>query len=287
MDCGNSRMDKSKQNQVSPIIVKPTNVFPLVRHSNYFSPAPASQWGPRVIPDIELLLIISGRFEYEDVLGNRENFFQSDLCVIMPGVEHIFRCGPSQRSVKPFFACIHLDLLHDRTLLSGGYTIEPHPPLKTKINNFAEMKELFRQMAVIFDSAGEYRDEMVISMARLIWLHLSRHWTAASGEMLSPVMQQMTAFLNERFMDPVGREDLARKFGVTPQYVNRLFRRELNMTPTEYLNRYRSTQAVEYLRQGGMKVSDVAALVGFDDPYYFSRVFKKQMGIAPSSFTQR
>lgn len=275
-------MDKNKHNKPSSVIVKPQDAHPAVHNSNYFAPSPRSKWGPRVIPDMELILIISGRFSYTDELVKNETFTAGDLCMIMPGVEHTFRCL-STRQNKPFFSCIHMDLLPDKSLLAGDYSIDPHPPLKSHVNNFNEARELFRQMDIIFNSAGEYRREMVTANARLIWLHLARQWTAGGKKLLSPVMQKMTGFLNERFMDSVGREDLARKFGFTPQYVNRLFRRELDMTPTEYLNRYRARQAAEYLRQGGIKVADIAGLVGFDDPFYFSRVFKKYMGFSPSS----
>ena len=206
MDGRKVGMDKSKQTKTSNIIVKPADVTPRVRHSNYMSPAPGTVWGPRVILDIELILIIGGRFTYEDARGVRGKFVAGDLCVIMPGVEHTF---VSQRKGKPFFACIHLDLLHDKSFLAGDYSISPYPPLKTKVNNFREVNELFRQMETVYNSAGKYHDEMVVSTAKLIWLHLSREWTAAGGKQLSPVMQRMTAFLNERFMDSVGREDLA------------------------------------------------------------------------------
>lgn len=269
-----------------PIKVKPTDIFPVVRHANYVSPAAGSQWGPRVILDIELILVISGCFDYEDERGVHEKFTSGELCVIMPGVEHTFSCDVSRRYGKPFFACIHLDFLQNKSFLAGDYSLDPHPPLKTKVNSFRELEELFRQMSVVYHSGGEYHDELVASTARIIWLYLSRQWSAGRGELLSPIMQRMTAFLNERFMDSVGREDLARKFSVTPQYVNRLFKRELKMTPTEYLNRYRIMQATGYLRQGGMKVSDVAGLVGFDDPFYFSRVFKRYMGFSPSFYEQ-
>jgi len=286
MDRKNIYMDKSKQIKSVPI-VKPDDVVPVVRHSNYLSPASGTVWGPRVLLDIELILIVDGQFTYKDIRGVSETFASNDLCLILPGIEHTFSCAASQRKGKPFFACIHLDLLPNKSFLAGDYRLDPLPPLKCRVNNFREVNEFFKQMDAVYNSSDKYRDELVFLTAKLIWLYLSRQWTASDSEQLSPTMQEMTAFLNERFMYSVGRRDLAKKFGVTPQYVNRLFQRELKMTPTEYLNRYRVMQAAEYLRHGGMKVSDAAVLVGFDDPFYFSRIFKRYMGLTALSFIKK
>jgi AraC-like DNA-binding protein len=100
--------------------------------------------------------------------------------------------------------------------------------------------------------------------------------------MLSARIEQMAEYLRQRYRDPVGRLDLARHFGLTPQYVDTLFRRELRTTPTEFLNRHRVLLARNLIRQEGLSVQAAAEAVGFSDAFYFSKVFKRHLGVPPS-----
>jgi AraC-like DNA-binding protein len=72
-------------------------------------------------------------------------------------------------------------------------------------------------------------------------------------------------------------------FRITPEHVNALFRKELGVTPTQFLHRERIFRAYRYIRDQGVSVKEAAAQVGFDDPFYFSRVFKRIFKHAPSS----
>ena len=62
----------------------------------------------------------------------------------------------------------------------------------------------------------------------------------------------------------------------------RLFREETGTTPIEYRNRLRIQRACQLLRGRECTIGEIAALLGFESVYYFSRVFKKLTGVAPS-----
>lgn len=85
---------------------------------------------------------------------------------------------------------------------------------------------------------------------------------------------------------PFQRDDLAASLGVTPGYLTRLFRKELGMTPSEYLTRLRIVRARELLANPAFTITDVAARVGYDDAAYFSRIFLKETGHSPRAFRQ-
>ena len=57
-------------------------------------------------------------------------------------------------------------------------------------------------------------------------------------------------------------------------------------SPMRYLNELRVEKAKELIATNAMKLSDIASMVGFSDPLYFSRVFKKTAGIPPKEFQQ-
>ncbi|RME94239.1 MAG: AraC family transcriptional regulator [Verrucomicrobia bacterium] len=79
-------------------------------------------------------------------------------------------------------------------------------------------------------------------------------------------------------------EALAEACHVTPAYLARLFRRYADETPFQYLTRLKMDHAAELLLHRRRTVKEVAAEVGFDDPYHFSRVFKRVHGVSPAHF---
>lgn len=72
--------------------------------------------------------------------------------------------------------------------------------------------------------------------------------------------------------------------GISQCYFNALFREWSGMGPVEYRTRMRITQAQAILRSGTVSVAETAILVGFEDPFYFSRVFKAQTGVSPQEY---
>jgi len=74
---------------------------------------------------------------------------------------------------------------------------------------------------------------------------------------------------------------------VSENHLSRIFRRELGISPWDYLNRYRIKQAKELLTNTQDSITSVALRVGFNDPAYFSRVFRKQVGQSPSTFRKQ
>jgi AraC-like DNA-binding protein len=76
----------------------------------------------------------------------------------------------------------------------------------------------------------------------------------------------------------------ARDCHVAPEYFSRLFRRHAGQTALEFLTRLRINHAAKLLQTTNLTVQAVGRAVGFDDPYHFSRVFKRLHGIAPGRF---
>lgn len=72
--------------------------------------------------------------------------------------------------------------------------------------------------------------------------------------------------------------------GISQCYFNAMFRAWSGMGPVEYRNRLRITHAQAILRSGSVGVSETAVLVGFEDPFYFSRVFKSITGVSPQEY---
>lgn len=79
-------------------------------------------------------------------------------------------------------------------------------------------------------------------------------------------------------------EKISRSIYVDTSYIRRLFKKELNMTVTDYIADIRMQKAKELLSKGNMKLSEVAEKIGYNDNGYFSKCFKKYYGISPSVY---
>ena len=97
------------------------------------------------------------------------------------------------------------------------------------------------------------------------------------------VSGQMKQFIHEHYMESIGRDEVASYVYLTPDYANRIFKNEWDISIKEYLNQYRIKQAKKKLLEG-VNVSEVADQTGFANFSYFSTVFKKYAGCSPSEY---
>ncbi len=94
------------------------------------------------------------------------------------------------------------------------------------------------------------------------------------------------AYIHEHYADPITRAEIADHVNLSPRHLDRCFCEEMGLTPIAYLTRFRLRQARRLLKDDSLNISDVAAAVGFSDGSYFSRVFRREMGMSPSDYRQ-
>lgn len=86
--------------------------------------------------------------------------------------------------------------------------------------------------------------------------------------------------LNERIV----LQDIADAFSVSPNYLSQLFKKFENIGISEYISNMKIQKSQELLRDGNLKIYEVADILGFESAFYFSKVFKKVTGISPKDF---
>ena len=85
----------------------------------------------------------------------------------------------------------------------------------------------------------------------------------------------------------VSRWQLAEYVNISEDYLTRIFKKDMGLSPWDYLNRYRVQLATEMLTQTGSTINEVASATGFQDQAYFCRVFKKIKGVSPGQVRNR
>ena len=154
--------------------------------------------------------------------------------------------------------------------------------LSSRLLTLDDIKRLERHAMVTLHSKG------VLSMAEMVAsLHRALFGTDALPPQTGALVKMAVAYFHQNYDRPLARWEIAAAIGVSEDYLSRVFRRELGISPWDYLNRYRIMQAVERLRHTGDDVARVAHQVGFKDSAYFSRVFRKVTGSSPSAYREQ
>lgn len=96
------------------------------------------------------------------------------------------------------------------------------------------------------------------------------------------VFREVKDTISTHYLELRNMQDISRKTGLCASYVSRLFKRYYHTTAYEFLQQRQMDHAFDLLRQGNFNVQAAASQAGFDDPFHFSRLFKKYKGIPPS-----
>ena len=99
-------------------------------------------------------------------------------------------------------------------------------------------------------------------------------------------VQRMQDYIEKNNTEEINLSDLARISMFSPWYSYRLFRDALGLTPTEYIRKYRLTQAAKELRGGNVKVIDAAYNAGFNNVDTFTRAFYREFGIYGAKYRE-
>jgi signal transduction histidine kinase/DNA-binding LacI/PurR family transcriptional regulator/AraC-like DNA-binding protein/ActR/RegA family two-component response regulator len=103
----------------------------------------------------------------------------------------------------------------------------------------------------------------------------------------SVLVKRAVAYFQQNYDQALTRSMVADEIGVSNDYLSTIFKRELGLTLWDYLNRYRITCARRLLDGSNQTITEVAHAVGFDDPAYFSRIFRRLVGMSPSAYREK
>lgn len=93
-------------------------------------------------------------------------------------------------------------------------------------------------------------------------------------------------YVHNNYKNQLQLSQLADECMVSASHLSRLFSEHLNIKFIDYLNKYRIDEAVILLRDKNRTIKEAAYLVGFQDPNYFSRIFRRYMGTSPSEIVK-
>lgn len=242
--------------------------LPQVNISNWkLAAKPFEKWGPRALPDTELIYIQNGRFELltdEETVSVKGN----DMLCIRPGEKHVFQCLEKSGTIS----CIHCDLPPETSIARSQPISDP------------DIVDTFRRCADVFRHPSPQRKRLLQVILTELLLRLPAG--GPTPHTVSDRVSAMAHYIREHADEPISRSTLAKEFHVSPQHINYLFKQELGISPTALLHLERCKRAFQLIQNDRLSVKEAAERTGFCDAYHFSKVFKKTYGFPPGLITR-
>lgn len=97
-------------------------------------------------------------------------------------------------------------------------------------------------------------------------------------------IREVIRFISNRYQEPIKIQEIADLCGLDRSYLCKIFKHATNYTPQEYLIFFRIKKAKQLLKDPELPIQHIAYSVGYNDPFTFSKVFKKETGVSPSQY---
>lgn len=156
------------------------------------------------------------------------------------------------------------------------------------LNSAEGLPELFEGVRGLIGRGqpGDTDRAMLAAEALLVDLHFRRVDQARASE-VDPEMDAVLAECEQRLSEPVDFERLAADHAMSYSSLRQRMRRRTGLPPAQYLARLRCEQACEMLGNTDLTVAEVGRRVGIDDPFTFSRTFRRCVGLSPRQYRQQ
>lgn len=214
-------------------------------------------------------------FEGRDFqVGEQEAFF-----VAIPSAHHYFF---PKDAIKPW-EFIYVTIEGPEAVNMHRYILAKHGPILKLSRDTEPIRKLFKLYS---ETAANdvYNSYIGSQKAYDFMLSLFRYLETPPKQRLKESLVKAIQYIEEHLAEPLSLDELAKQAGLSKYYFIKQFKAELHTTPMHYVMIARMKKAASLLAKTDDTIAEVAHQVGIDDPNYFTKVFKKTVGVSASKF---
>ena len=104
---------------------------------------------------------------------------------------------------------------------------------------------------------------------------------------IDPILRKIIRYIDANFKTHITLSTLSDTFRVSQSYIARLFKTNLNTCSADYINSVRLRYSCDLLLNSSLSIGEISEKSGFNNQYYFTRVFKSQLKMTPSKFRKQ
>ena len=158
-------------------------------------------------------------------------------------------------------------------------------PLKIRADNFDSFRNLFTKAVATFGTNMPGSTLLIKAhLYEAMQMFFSQALRSRDTKGEYEILIRAKEYIEQHYMENIRAEELSRLCSMSETNLRRKFREYIGQPPLDYQIGLRIRRARELLLERRYNVSEVATLVGFDDVNYFSRLFKKRVGVSPQGY---
>lgn len=245
----------------------------------------------------EFVYVLSGRaehsFENKTVIVAEGDFFLINL-----GSAHEYRRLKDERDFSvinflflPQFideslrAARSFREIVDNYLIRYGYNpLGESPTQRIFHDDNGTVRRLAECALIEYSERKDGYADILRSLLLSLMIHLVRGEASHAMPGTDATIRQIKEYVSEHYMYPLRLSELCKKLGFSLSYISSLFREKTGLTFRQYLLRVRMEKACFFLRSSDMTVGRIAAAVGYADPAFFHKIFRRQTGCTPEQY---
>lgn len=167
------------------------------------------------------------------------------------------------------------DMIHESLMMLRYFTDSQQTGAEFNImfNSFQSKDYL-----LLYRTADELREKLKEMFGKFMETY--------GNEENKDIVEAIKSYVRENYAENISTADIACEFHISTSYLSTLFREKTGVKLTNYIEGIRMEKAKEYLKGNMWTITEIAIETGYSDPNYFSKVFKRYVGVGPKQFRE-
>lgn len=231
--------------------------------------------------DYQLLYIVSGKGHFY-FHGEDRVVYAGRMVLIQPRQEQRYEYFGED---KPEVYWVHFTGSDVKNILRS-YNIPMDDPIFYS-GASSTYSYLFKEMIHELQNCKTGYEDLLTMYLRQIFLLVQRTRQEERPTVSTYIQEEMEfarRYFNEHYNEPISIQEYAESRNMSVCYFQRNFKQIVKHTPMQYLLTIRVNNAASLLETTDYSMAEIAAIIGYEDPLYFSRLFRKIKGVSPRDY---
>ena len=242
-------------------------------------------WSENIKLDNHLLIYCTKGEGIVQIANDLVPFSQNQYCIIPEGFTVKIQTGASDPSV--FYFCKFNG--EKSKIMEKDFTVvrDLIPSVDNMVaNRIMLFDELFNNLTKGFFNANYKYINLTFGHLLATFIYASK----TSDDFLeeqNPGINRAIQFMEQNLDKKLILSEISDEAGYSPSYLTTLFRKKTGYSPLSYFSHLKISKASEYLDFSKFKIKEISFMLGYSDPYYFSKDFQKKIGLSPRNYRKR
>ena len=242
-------------------------------------------WSENIILDNHLLIFCTKGSGIIQIAHDLVPFSQNQYCIIPQGF--LFKVQTMDTDPSVFLTC---KFNGEKTkIMEKEFTVVRD--LIPSVNNLVANRlmlfdELFNNLKKGFYNANYQYINLCFGHLLATFLYASKTSEDIIEEQ-NPGISRAIHFMEQNLDKKLTLDEIADEAGYSPSYLITIFSKKTSYSPLSYFSHLKINKACEYLDFSKLKIKEISFILGYIDPYYFSKDFQKKIGLSPRNYRKR